>query len=256
MTMKILNKVPQNGNGFPDGVLKLDYQSSYDGLADWALILPGKNPDFWIISLHGHGSHGDQLYTRRDIRETWLPAFRGTGAGILTPNLRDNAWMNPAAVSDLHELLDYLRQEYGLRKTLFYSGSMGGTGNLIYAVRHPEDVDAVVSLGAASDLTSYLEWCLRQEKPVLREIAAAISSAYTQEDLKKHSALLNADRLTMPVYFVHGGADAIIPVEQAEMLRDKLRDKPNFIYRQIPGGNHDSPLYDLNGMQTVTELQA
>jgi len=252
--MKILNKSTQAGEFFPYGLLKLEYQSSYDNFKDWAFILPGKNPEFWIIVLHGHGSHGDQLYTRKDVRETWLEPLSATGAGIITPNLRDNAWMNPAAAFDMHELIDYLRNEYGLKKTLFYSGSMGGTGNLIYSVLYPEDVDAVVTLGGATDLKSYRQWCLKQERPIAHEIAEAISTAYKEDDLEKHSTLLNADKLNMPIYFSHGGADEIIPVEQARMLAEKLKYKPDFFYQEIPDGNHDSPLYEIEGLNKIMEM--
>ena len=243
--MKILHKSKKIEGPFPEDLIKLEYQSAYDDRKDWALLLPGENPEFWIVVLHGHGSHGDQLYTRKDVRKAWLEPLRATGAGIITPNLRDNAWMNPAAAFDMHELIDYLRENYGLKKTLFYSGSMGGTGNLIYSVLYPDDVNAVVALGAATDLKSYVQWCSTQKTPVVREIAKAISTAYKEDEFDKHSTLLNADKLTMPVYFVHGGADPTIPVKQAQLLAHKLQHKTDFFYKEIEGGNHDSPLYEI-----------
>jgi len=239
---------------FPEGLKRLDYCSSVDGIEDYAYILPGNNPEFWIVVLHGHGSHGDQLYTRKDVRENWLEPLRATGAGIITPNLRNNAWMNPAAAFDMHELIDYLRREYGLKKTLFCSGSMGGTGNLIYSILYPEDVDAVIARGAATDLKSYHQWCLRQEAPIVREIAEAINIAYNEDELEKHSTLLNAEKLNMPIYFSHGGADEIIPVEQARMLVEKLHNKSDFFYEEIPGGDHDSPLYEIKSLNKIIEI--
>ena len=252
--MKILNKSTQSGEYFPKGLIRLEYQSSYDTLKDWALILPGNNPEFWIIVLHGHGSHGDQLYTRQDVRESWLEPLRASGAGIISPNLRDNAWMNPAAAFDMHELIDYLRNEYALKKTLFCSGSMGGTGNLIYSILYPEDVDAVIARGAATDLKSYRKWCLEQDKPVIREIAEAISTAYKEDELEKHSTLLNAEKLNMPVYFIHGGSDEIIPVKQARILAEKLSDKVDFFYKEIPCGSHDSPLCETDSLNKIMEI--
>ena len=253
--MKILQKSSVCGEHFLEGLIKLEYQSSYDGFRDWALLHPGINPKFWIIVLHGHGSHGDQLYTRKDVRDSWLEPLRATGAGILSPNLRNNAWMSPAAAEDLHGLINYLRTEYGLQKTLFCSGSMGGTGNLIYAVLHPEDVNAVISRGAATDLESYYEWCIKQEHPIIQEIAQAIKSSYkTQDELRKHSTLRHAERLNMPVYFAHGGADQTIPVEQARTLAEKLKGKADFFFQEIPGGNHDSPLYETESLKKIMEL--
>ena len=249
--MKDIRVINACGDCFPDTLLKLNYRSSVDDAEDYAYILPGKNPELWIVVLHGHGSHGDQLYIRKDVRETWLEPLQATGAGIITLNLRDNAWMNPAAAFDMHELIEYLRSEYGLKKTLFCSGSMGGTGNLIYSVLYPEDVDAVIVRGAATDLKSYRQWCLKQEKPIVHEIAEAISTAYKEYELEKHSTLLNAEKLNMPIYFIHGGADEIIPVEQARMLAERLKNKPNFFYKEIPGGNHDSPLFEVKSLNKI-----
>ncbi|NLE29165.1 MAG: prolyl oligopeptidase family serine peptidase [Phycisphaerae bacterium] len=230
------------------GVIRLEYQSSIDGIEDWALVNPPKNFETWIVCIHGHGSHGDQLYTRQDIRDRWLGVFLDAGYGILTPNLRDNAWMAPNAAEDLRTILDHLRRTYQARQFIFASGSMGGTSNLIYAVLHPEDVAAVVSLGAASDLASYTVWCRTIGTGIVKEIADTIESAYggvAQQRsalYKKHSALENVSRLTMPVFLAHGEADEIIPVEQSRLLAEKMVKCDNFIYREIPEGNHDSPL--------------
>lgn len=245
--MKIINYQKMCEDCFPSGTMRLDYIGTHD-VKDWALALPGKNPELWIVVIHGHGSHGDQLYTRHDLREFWLPVFRKTGAGILTVNLRGNAWMGPAAATDMHDLVVWLRREYDMKKTIFASGSMGGTSNLIYSVLHPEDVSGVVARGAATDMATYYNWCMRQQMPIIQEIRAAIQISYggtpeQQPELyRRHSALANTDRLTMPVFLSHGGADQLIPVEQARSLAKKMTGRENFHYFEIPGGNHDSPL--------------
>ncbi len=255
--MKILGLKPLAGENYPAGLQRLDYASDVDGLHDWGTLLPGRRRDLWIVVLHGHGARGDQLYTRKDIREIWLPEFLATGGGIFTLNLRGNAWMCPAAAADLHAVMDYLRAEHGLQKAIFCSGSMGGTGNLIYGVLHPEDVNAIVARGAATDLASYYNWCRTQTRPILREIAEAIKAAYgagpdQAPDLyRRHSTLANQERLMMPVYLSHGGADAIIPVEQARRLAEGMRGRNNFAYDEVPGGNHDAPLHDTKGLGWV-----
>ena len=241
---------PASGDAFADGVLRLDYTSGVDGRADWAVVWPGTSSDDWIVMIHGHGSHGDQLWTRPDIRDQWLPAFRRTGMSILSPNLRDNAWMGPSAVADLRDLLAFVRTRYGARRFVFASGSMGGTSNLIYAVVHPEDVSGVVALCPATDIGPYCTWCrcTPDAPPVLGEIAVAIESSYggppdSRADVyRAHSALAHADRLTMPVMVVHGSADAVIPVEPSRRLAERLADQPAFRYVEQPGGHHDSPL--------------
>ena len=258
--MKIISCEKACGEYFPEGLMRLDYASDVDGLKDWALLLPGENRELWIVFIHGHGSHGDQLFTREDIRELWLPVFRGTGAGILCVNLRDNAWMGPAAASDMHDLVNYLRTGYGMKKTIFCSGSMGGTSNLTYAVLHPEDVNGLVIRGAATDLASYYNWCKTQEQPIIHEIAEAIRNSYggspdEKPDLYlRHSALAKSGKLSMPLFFIHGGADVIIPVEQARSLAEKMKKRKNFFYTEVPGGNHDSPLTETESFPAIITM--
>jgi pimeloyl-ACP methyl ester carboxylesterase len=254
--MQVTKIAPAHNDLIPEGVLRLEYRSGLDDHADWALAWPGERRDLWVVVIHGHGSHGDQLYVRRDVLTIWLPEFRQLRAGILTVNLRDNAWMAPAAAYDLHELLAMVRAEWGAAQFIFCSGSMGGTSNLIYAVLHPEDVQALVIRGAATDLATYQPWCLEPEqadRPILKQIAAAIAAAYggtpvqVPDVYRKHSALNNSEKLTMPLYFSHGGADNIIPVSQAQWLAEKMRNQKNYKYHEIPGGNHDSPITDRAG---------
>ena len=98
---------------------------------------------------------------------------------------------------------------------------------------------------------------LQIKKLGLREIAEAIKAAYGAGPdqapalYRRHSTLANQERLTMPVYLSHGGADAIIPVEQARRLAEGMRGRNNFAYDEVPGGNHDAPLHDTKGLGWV-----
>jgi pimeloyl-ACP methyl ester carboxylesterase len=244
-----ITETAERGSNLPDGLLRLDTVSDTDGLADWALALPpAKATCTWIINLHGHGANGDQLYTRPDLKPR-KERLIASGYGILTPNLRGNAWMCPEAVRDLRSLLEYLRIEHGAREFAFFSGSMGGTSSLIYAVCHPEDVRIILALCPATDIASYYEWLRAGSLPVHREIADAILEVYhgdseTRLDIfDKHSALKHVERLNMPLAIVHGDADQVIPVSQARELVHRLTDigrQP--LYMEIAKGNHDSPI--------------
>ena len=233
--------------GLPPGLRRLEYQSAVDGVADWALIQPPTNGTRWIVCIHGHGSSGDQLWTS-SLTRPWLPVFQKRGSGILSPHLRGNAWMGPAAAADLHWLLKVVRAEFSATHFDFVSGSMGGTSNLIYAGLHPADAASVVALGPATDLATYLHWCRQKPAPILTEIADAIETAYGGSPATKsamltaHSPLANARHLTMPLYLAHGEADAIIPVTQSRKFASVLTCSPVFQYEEIPGGDHDAPI--------------
>jgi pimeloyl-ACP methyl ester carboxylesterase len=198
--------------------------------------------------LHGGGSHGDQLYVRADLRRDWLPAFRSRGFGILTPNLRDDAWMSPAAAEDLRLLLQFLRDEHQAERFVFVTGSMGGTGALIYAVLHPKDVVGVVALCPLTSIVSLFDWSRQPpEATRLPRIAARIGAAYEckpeemRELYDRHSCLEHADRLTMPVYLAHGDADDVIPVGESRALAAAVTSGV-LKYHEMPGGGHDAPL--------------
>jgi len=242
----------ENDFGF-DEVQHLTYTGE-GGLRDWALYWPGTG-DTCVVAIHGHGSTGDQLFTRADIRDAWLPAYREFGLGVLSVNLRGNAWMSEAAVHDLHRLLKWVRAHKDVRRFLFISGSMGGTSNLIYAVRHPEDVAALVALCPATDIGQYAQWCAARATGIIGEINAAIVAAYggtpdeQPERYAAHSAVQHAARLTMPALVIHGDNDATIPVEEARRLATAMEGRENFSYVEMPGGHHDSPLmaFDVRG---------
>jgi pimeloyl-ACP methyl ester carboxylesterase len=257
--MKLLSDEPLPAP-FPPGLRRWTYSSAIDGLADRALVLPGTVP-IWFVMVHGHGSHEDQLYTRPDLRDAWLEALRRTGGGLLTPNLRDNAWMSPAAEADLHGLLQAVREAYGVRHFIFFSGSMGGSSNLFYALRHPEDAAALAALGAAPDPAPYVVWCRAfPEGSIQRQIGAAIESAYGgppeshPEPYAERDAIARAARLTMPVYLSHGANDALMPAAEARRLARALQGKTDFSYTEIPEGDHDSPIFRPEPLAWVTAV--
>ena len=238
------------GPELPAGVQRLDY-AGVDGTPDWVLLLPPTRGADWMVNLHGHGSTGDQLYTRPDIRDLWLPAFRARGLGILTPNLRGNPWMSPEAASDLHALLQWMREKRGARRFLLVGGSMGGSSVLAYAAVHPEDVAGVIALCPASDIGAYAAWCATAEPPICREIGQAIRAAYAGEPgeipqvYAARSPIRQAARLRMPLYVCHGALDAVIPVTWSRLLAKAMAGRAAFRYDEQPQGDHETPLHAL-----------
>ena len=252
--------------GFPEGLLRLDYRSPVDGLPDWAMLLePRQETHTWIVVIHGHGSKGNQLYVRPDLQQYWLPEFLQRGYGILTPTLRGNAWMSPAAVQDLDALLLFVQQKFSAERFIFASGSMGGTSNLIYASLRPKNVAGIIARGAVCDLSTYHAFCrlqpdtpeaalfdqeeMKRTQQIRQEIADSLELHYggtpseKPELYRAHSPLFHTEKLfNIPLYLVHGTADALMPVSQSRRLAGALAEHPRFTYIEIPGGNHDSPL--------------
>ena len=97
-------------------------------------------------------------------------------------------------------------------------------------------------LGGATHLPNYLEWLEGQKAPVLQEIRLALLTSYPTLALQlQNSACVHTEALTMPVVFVHGDADAIIPVQQARDFRASMKGRLQ-VYKEVQGGGHDAPL--------------
>ena len=238
-----------DGKVFPKGTVRINYASAVDGCKDWALFRPGDAAKPVIVNIHGSFSSGDQLYTRKDIRNHLLPVFLKENLGILTPNLRGTVYMCPAAVADMAGLLDVIEERFVKKpRFIFLSGSGGASSSQIFAIRHPERIQGLVVLGAC-DLVDRLNFARQSDQPVMQRLAKAIISAYggTPEEVpevyKAHSVLAHTDRLTMPFLLASGEKDALIPIEKVRLVAEALKHKPNFTYREIPNGNHDSPLF-------------
>lgn len=249
MSFKITSVEPATKITTPN-VKRVTYTSAVDGISDWAMIKQndGENGRTWVVHIHGHGSTGDQPFTRADIRDLWLPCYFGHGLSLLSVNLRGNAWMNPAAATDLCDLLQHLKQGHKARRIILASGSMGGTSNVIFAALHPQMIDAAIALCPATDISSYHDWCLANPTaPVIEMIRLAIESNYSGDKnvMTHHSAVLHADRLTMPLYVVHGAEDKVIPVSEARNLAAKMSGRDNFYCEEIAGGDHEIPLRHL-----------
>lgn len=221
--------------------VKIDFVSSVDGLKDWYMVHnAGENTDC-VVYLHGHGSNGDQFFVREDF-ESRRVLVKEQNLSVISPNLRDNAWMSPAAVEDLKFLLTESRKKYKWNRYYFMTGSMGATGSLIFAILHPELVDGLGLLGAATDIGEYREFCLNQhEYPIHKEIADAITENYTDESAyEKHSVRKHAEKLTMPIRFYHGIDDPVMLISEMYKLQELLKDHPDAVFRAVPG-THDGP---------------
>ena len=236
-------------SGFPTGLLRLSYASDYDGAPDDALLLPPASGDWWIVCLHGFAGHSNQIFVRRDIKQSWLPAFLEGGYGVFSPNLRGDAWMNEAARHDLRQLLEYLRRNYGARHFIFTSGSMGAAGSLIYAAAHPEDVAGLDLHGTVCDMAAYYRFCNESALPLAQDVCSSIKVAYGGTPLEKpsvymeNSAIMRTDILCgLPLFLMHGSLDCVMPVAQSRRLAAALANSSKFAYMEVPGGDHNAPL--------------
>lgn len=240
--------VPMVGEAYPPGTVRIEYCSAVDGERDWALFLPGDPGRKMVVYLHGSFASADQIFTRADIRAFWLSRVMAGRHPLLSLNMRGTSYMSPAATADTHELLQWVRAEYGVTEEVLLGGSGGASSAMAYAVLHPEDVQGVVAMGMC-DILARLEFARQSEASVLQELAECVFQAYggppevNPEPYAARSVLAHAARLTMPIVLTMGGADPLIPVAETRKVAAALADQPTFQYHEVPGGNHDAALW-------------
>ena len=123
-------------------------------------------------------------------------------------NANDPPNLNELSEKDVMNVLDMVRKEFNVdeRRIYLMGHSMGGAGTLYLGVKHP-------SIWAA-----------------LAPIAPAAFS-------------LNPDSVkaipSMPIIFVHGGADEVVPVTLSRQWVDKLKElNMTYEYNEMPGLSH------------------
>jgi pimeloyl-ACP methyl ester carboxylesterase len=124
---------------------------------------------------------------------------------------------------------DYLVQQRGVNpnQIYIYGHSLGGAIAIDLAVRHPEAAGLIVegsftSTRAMVDFQKGLFWLF------------PIDWLLTQ----RFDSLSKVDRLQMPVLFIHGTADNVVPVEMSKKLFDAAPD-PKQLYI-VPDGGHNN----------------
>lgn len=143
--------------------------------------------------------------------------------------------MDPAAEADVLQILDELKEKYGVRRVILAGGSMGGTSALAFAALHPGRVAGCVSLNGTANMVEY------------GNFADAIAASYggtkkeRPEVYRSRSAELHADRLKMPLAMTTGGKDIVVPPGSCLRLAEKLKKlgRPVLLIHH-PGGGHST----------------
>ncbi|MBR4748374.1 MAG: alpha/beta fold hydrolase [Abditibacteriota bacterium] len=233
------------------GAVSPGYMLSYTrgSLKDYALVRePAEEGSDWVIVLHGHGSVADQLYTRQDLAENWLPELADK-YGIVTFDTMGNGWMNPTVCSNIHEMLSWLRAKYRVDKFTIIGGSMGGSGALAYAACYPDDIKGVLALCPCTDLKSYTEFLSRAEPgdpvaAIKKDILDTILQKFDQSEMKMKavSPQRYSERLPLPLFIAHSTGDELIPVENSRILAELMEGLSDFEYMEMEGGGHDTTI--------------
>ena len=181
-----------------------------------------------VLYLHGNGSNvgANVEHANRFHRlglSVFLIDYRGYGKS------QGDFPSESQVYEDAQLAWDYLVQQRGVNpnQIYIYGHSLGGAIAIDLAVRHPEAAGLIVegsftSTRAMVDFQKGLFWLF------------PIDLLLTQ----RFDSLSKVDRLQMPVLFIHGTADNVVPVEMSKKLFDAAPE-PKQLYI-VPDGGHNN----------------
>ncbi len=204
-----------------------------------------------VVALHGHGSDRWQ-FVKQDRGECKGTRDVAAAHGFLlvSPDYRaKTSWMGPAAEADMLQILDELKEKFGVKRAVVAGGSMGGTSALAFAALHPDRVAGCVALNGTANMVDYANF------------ADAIAASYGGTKKEKpevytsRSAELHADVLKMPLAMTTGGKDTAVPPDSCLRLAEKLKklERPVLLIHR-PDGGHETNYEDtVKAMTYVVE---
>ncbi|MBE9095398.1 alpha/beta hydrolase, partial [Tychonema sp. LEGE 07203] len=194
-----------------------------------------------VLYLHGNGSNvGANLEHAHRFHRLGLSVFlidyRGYGKsqGDFPSEYR--------VYEDAEFAWDYLVKQRGIHpnQIYIYGHSLGGAIAIDLAVRHPEAAGLIVegsftSVRAMVDLQKGLFWMF----PIDFLLA------------QRFDSLSKVDRLQMPVLFIHGTADTVVPSQMSQKLFDAAPE-PKQLY-MVPDGGHNN-VAQIGGAEYLQRL--
>ena len=179
-----------------------------------------------MLYLHGNGWNiGDSAYNTARLQRMGFSIFaidyRGFGKS-------EGGFPSESQVyEDAQAAWSYLKtREPDARKRYIYGHSLGGAVAIALAVKNPDAAGLIVE----SSFTSMLD--MGRRVPWLRYLP--MDWLLTQ----RFDSVAKIGKITMPVLFIHGIADDIIPAEMSQHLYDAAPQPKHLVL--IPDAGHSS----------------
>ncbi len=211
----------------------------------YVVVIPGRvEKTDWVsvlIALHGHGSDRWQFVkqSRGECRAVRDVAVTHSML-LVSPDYRaTTSWMGPKAEADVVQMIRNLRAEFTVDRVILTGGSMGGTGALTFAARHPRLIDGVVSLNGTADLVNYTRF---QDA-----ISASFGGSKSEipEEYRRRSAVFFPERFTMPIAATTGELDTTVPPDSTvQLLKSVKPHNPHTLSLHKANGGHQTDYAD------------
>ncbi|TEA17927.1 putative peptidase YuxL [Colletotrichum sidae] len=201
-----------------------------------------------VISSHGGptGYTGSglklrtQYFTARGYAYLALNYTGSTGHGR---EYREALFRNWGIVDadDAAEVAAHLVSAGRVGKVGVVGASAGGYNVLQALVRHPRTFDAGFCVCGVSDVKKLGESTHKLESGYMG--ALVLDPGMTDDEkearYRDRSPLFHADKIESPLFLLHGVADTVVPIEQARLVYEAVKDKGGEVHiREVPGEGH------------------
>ncbi|MEP4101554.1 prolyl oligopeptidase family serine peptidase [Paraglaciecola sp.] len=196
--------------------------------------------------LHPHGGPGAREYDGFDY---WTSFFANRGYAVFRPNFRGSTgygyefaqsqmkgW-GLTMQDDLTDAANWLvEQNIALKdKMCIVGASYGGYAAAMAAVKTPDLFKCAISFAGVTDLKELVSTSRRylNSKFVKKQIGD------DSADLKARSPAYHADKVNIPMLFIHGEDDRVVDIVQSEIMVEELEDLDKDVeFIELENGDH------------------
>lgn len=198
---------------------------------------PAESSDRWAILIHGYGRDGTYAY---DYAEEYLKR----GWNVLIPDMRASGQSEGQFITmgalESRDVFDWAKKIPADAKIALHGVSMGAATALMTAALEPPNLIAVVEdCGYTSAYVMFTEQLNKifglPEYPVM-PCANLVCKFHTGVKISDAAPLAVVDKIKVPVLFIHGDADKLVPFEMMTQLYDACTaPKEKFV---VAGAGH------------------
>jgi dienelactone hydrolase len=228
------------GGARASGFVRLGWTDDVDGSTQFCraylpAVWPPKQPAPTLIFLHGYNPPNPPYVRWWSVGERHNGVAERHGLIVLEPMGRGNVDYRWMGERDVLRCLDEARRRLKVDdERVYISGeSMGGNGTWLIASRNPQRFAAAAPVYGGWDYRTIISGYNYTNPSASRPMERFIQEA--------HASFAGAEGLrNVPLYVLHGDADAAVPVEQSRHgVRLLQRWGYDVRYREIPGLGHE-----------------
>ena len=214
---------------------------SFDGLKLHAKrFFPAENSNRWAILVHGYGRDGTYAY---DYAEEYLKR----GWNVLVPDLRaagesEGKFITMGALEsrDVFDWAEKIISDNPDAKIILHGVSMGAATVMMTAALEPKNLCAVVEdcgyTSAYEMFTAQLNKIFGLPEYPVMPCADYVCKFKTGVKISDAAPLEVVDKIKVPILFIHGDADELVPFDMMTKLYDKaVAPKEKFV---VKGAGH------------------